>query len=249
MWVWAKCQRCWGLTREKSVACFLENDIRLFKKTYSSIKLNIIRSGFHFSKLRPWSQAFLLFNSNIFNPPPLLLFSLISPFLLSSDCLSHLCWPSAFLLLGCLLLDVSGGCATLSHAGGGLWERVLPQKVLLSVRLLLSRTGGGHLRGHRLQELWDQESVRVKTGVLHLQIEKLDYAIPPAGNVICSAVWTALAPPCGLAFLNTLRQSLMISLCKIIRWDRETVCAILPVCVWVSVSVWVCGCVGELSCV
>lgn len=111
-----------------------------------------------------------------FSPPLLLLLllllSLHSLLLPSLDRLSHLCWPSAFLLLGCLLLDVSGGCATLSHAGGGLWERVLPQKVLLSVRILLPRAGGGHLCGHRLQELWDQESVRVKTGLLHLQIEK-----------------------------------------------------------------------------
>lgn len=117
----------------------------------------------------PCSDSALSFHSFSF---PLLLLFFFSPSPLPSDCLSHLCWPSAFLLLGCLLLDVSGGCATLSHAGGGLWERVLPQKVLLSVRILLPRTGGGHLRGHRLQELWDQESVRVKTGLLHLQIEK-----------------------------------------------------------------------------
>lgn len=167
---------------------------------------------------------------------PHLFLLLPPPLLLSSDCLSHLCWPSAFLLLGCLLLDVSGGCATLSHAGGSLWKRILPQKVLLSVRLLLPRTRGGHLCGHRLQELWDKESVRVKTDLLHLQIEKEDYAIPPAGNVICSAVWTALAPPCGLAFLNTLSQSLMISLHKIIRWDREILC--VCVCAWVWV--WLC---------
>lgn len=119
------------------------------------------------------------------------------------DRLSHICWPFAFLLPGCLLLDVSGGCATLSHAGGGFWERVLPQKVLLFVWILLPCTGGGHLCSHRLQELWDQESVRVKTGLLHLQIEKQDYAIPPSGSVICNAVRAALAPPCRREFLNT----------------------------------------------
>lgn len=127
--------------------------------------------------------------------------SLLSPWPLPSDCLSHLCWPSAFLLLGCLLLDVSGGCATLSHAGGGLWERVLPQKVLLSVWLLLPRTGGGHLSGHRLQELWDQESVRVKTGLFAPADWEVGLCYSPSWkcnmqccvNRSCTSPWTGFS--------------------------------------------------------
>lgn len=137
-----------------------------FQNYYQILSVWIYSVSFCLSFTSLHFDLFLSLHLNVFLPH--LLFSPLSP----SDCMSHLCWPSAFLLLGCLLLDVSGGCATLPHAGGGLWERVLPQKVLLSVRLLLPRTGGGHLRGHRLQELWDQESVRVKTGLLHLQIEQ-----------------------------------------------------------------------------
>lgn len=133
--------------------------------------IGIDKTEYHVSWSSIWYLWSWLIPGGNFAASPLL-----SPYgfclLFLSDRLSHLCRPFTFLFPGCFLLDVSGGCATLSHAGGGFWERVLPQKVLLFVRILLPCTGGGHLCSHRLQELWDQESVRVKTGLLHLQIEK-----------------------------------------------------------------------------
>lgn len=63
------------------------------------------------------------------------------------------------LLPGFLLLDVSWGGPAVPHARGGLWERILPEKVLLRLGLPLPRHRGWRLRSHRLQELRDRESV------------------------------------------------------------------------------------------
>lgn len=65
------------------------------------------------------------------------------------------------LLPRCICLDVSGGRAALSHAGGGLRERVLAQEVLLPIWLPHPRRCGGHIRRRRLQKLRHTASVSV----------------------------------------------------------------------------------------
>ena len=76
-----------------------------------------------------------------------------------SDWMRHHRRDPPLLLPGFLLLDVSWGGPAVPHARGGLWERILPEKVLLRLRLPLPRHRGRRLRSHRLQELRDRESV------------------------------------------------------------------------------------------
>lgn len=71
----------------------------------------------------------------------------------------HHCWDPPLLLPGILLLDVSRGGPAVPHARGGLWERILAEKVLLRLWLPLPRHCGCRLHSYRLQELWDGESV------------------------------------------------------------------------------------------
>lgn len=54
---------------------------------------------------------------------------------------------------------MSGGGAAVPHAGGRVRERVLAQEVLLHLWVPHPCLGGGHLRSHRLQELWHAPSV------------------------------------------------------------------------------------------
>lgn len=68
-------------------------------------------------------------------------------------------WNPAFLLPGLLLLDVSGGRPAVPDARGGLWERILQEKVLLRVRLPVSSHRCCRVCGHRLPELRDKDSV------------------------------------------------------------------------------------------
>lgn len=68
---------------------------------------------------------------------------------------------SPLLLPGCLRLDVFGGRAAVPHAGRGVWERVLTQKVLLHLWVPHPSCGGGHLSGHRLQKLRHTAGVSV----------------------------------------------------------------------------------------
>lgn len=71
----------------------------------------------------------------------------------------HHRWDPPLLLPGLLLLDVSRGGSAVPDARGGLWERILTEKVLLRVRLPLPCHCGRRLHSYRLQELWDRESV------------------------------------------------------------------------------------------
>lgn len=65
----------------------------------------------------------------------------------------------ALLLPGVLLLDVSRRGPAVPYACGGLWKRILPEKVLLRVWLPFSCCRGRRLHCYWLQELWDRKSV------------------------------------------------------------------------------------------
>lgn len=80
---------------------------------------------------------------------------------ISSDCLSHICWPPPFLLLGCFCLDVPGRCPTLPHACGSIREWIFEEKVLLRCRIPLPRNRCWRLCRYRLQELWNREGVSI----------------------------------------------------------------------------------------
>lgn len=85
----------------------------------------------------------------------------MSPRVLLSAGVLHHRRRSPLLLPGCFRLDVSGGRAALPHAGRGVRERVLAQKVLLRLWVPHPSCGGGHLCSHRLQKLRHTASVSV----------------------------------------------------------------------------------------
>lgn len=65
----------------------------------------------------------------------------------------HLGWSLTFLQSVSLLLALSRGCAALSHASGGVWNRALSSKVLLPLWLRLPSPRGGDFSSCRLQKL------------------------------------------------------------------------------------------------
>lgn len=75
------------------------------------------------------------------------------------DWMCNHCRDPPLLLPGLFLLDVSWGGAAVPHARGGLWERILTEKVLLRVWLPLPCHRGRRLRSYRLWELRDRWSV------------------------------------------------------------------------------------------
>lgn len=76
-----------------------------------------------------------------------------------ADCLCRLCCPPALLLPGSFHLDVPGGGAALHHAGGGFWERTLPEEVLLFGWLRHACTDCGRISSGGLPELRHGQSV------------------------------------------------------------------------------------------
>lgn len=74
-------------------------------------------------------------------------------------CVLHHRRPAALLAALGVLLAVSGGVGALPVAAGGLRGAELQEEVLLPVRLLHPRAGGGRVGGHRLQRLQLQNGV------------------------------------------------------------------------------------------
>lgn len=104
----------------------------------------------------------------------------------------HHCGDPPLLLPGFFLLDVSWGGPAVPHARGGLWERILTEKVLLRVWLPLPRHRGRRLRSYWLRELRDQESVSAAfwTNPWKCRADTLDAML--CGLTCCVCMWQLL---------------------------------------------------------
>ncbi len=76
-----------------------------------------------------------------------------------TDRLCGVCGSAAFLLLGCVYMDVSGRRTAVHHAGGSVRERVLAHQVLLSQWIRSACCYSGCVCRCGLSQLWNRKSV------------------------------------------------------------------------------------------